>query len=369
VRAELESTQRGVALLVTLLAVALLTVTVMQFTYASQVDYRRTAHWLQARKAALLADGGIELGREVLTLSRLLYAAQNLKDKKADSLTELWATLCSRPGPSTCPTSAAPVCSIDAADGRLAVRIEDETGLFNLNRLAGVVQAQAGREFALLERILLAASDDPTLAGPIIDWIDPNTQMFPFAPGAELGQYTELDLPYGPRDRPFETFRELALVRGMDAAALARLRPFVTAHRLRGKNNEIIQTININTAPIELLAALDPQMPLLVAQIHDQRCQKPFESIEDLRKRVPEIPTWLGADWLHFESDLFRIRSTGSVDDVYQSVEALVRREGPSYRIVYYLPRRGPNIEGVDMSAATSLNDLNFGNPGLGGRL
>ena len=43
--------ERGVALLIAVLATALLTITVMELAYSTQVSYRRAAHWLEAKRA------------------------------------------------------------------------------------------------------------------------------------------------------------------------------------------------------------------------------------------------------------------------------------------------------------------------------
>ena len=44
----------------------------MEFTYATQVDYRRTTHWVQARKAHMLARSGIDVASTLLFYERQL---------------------------------------------------------------------------------------------------------------------------------------------------------------------------------------------------------------------------------------------------------------------------------------------------------
>ncbi len=356
--------EHGIALLVTLLVTALLTLTVLEFTYSSQVEYRRAVHWARARRAALLADAGVELAREILTYSPLLYLAEFLQEKKADSLAELWARLCLEDGPNRCTTTGAEICTWEAGEPgeheSFAIRIEDASGRLNLNRLAGAPQPgnSPSAEAQMLDSLLLGAGLDRALAGPIIDWVDANNQAFAFAPGAEAQQYLTDGKPYTPRNGELGTFRELALVHGIGAAELAALSRITTVLPAGAPQG---RTININTAPIEVLRALDPDIEPLVWSIHEERCRKPFTSPQDVQDRLSGWPEKLGPqwfeNWIHYTSDFFLVRATGRVDEVYSSVEVYLRRSANGFDILRSLVQQGPNIAGIDMSTVTSLND------------
>ena len=58
--------ERGIALVITLLVVALLTITVVEFTYSVEVDYHMTRNALDGVQAGLLARSGINFGEAVL---------------------------------------------------------------------------------------------------------------------------------------------------------------------------------------------------------------------------------------------------------------------------------------------------------------
>src|SRR5687767_2599717 len=119
--------ERGVALLVAVLATALLTVTVMEFTYSSQVGYRRAAHWLEAERARLAAESGIALAAEVLSfdgeLAELVKGANIPPEAAAllkgldprlagvDGAIDLWAR-CSEPGPWSCNQNIGDECTL-----------------------------------------------------------------------------------------------------------------------------------------------------------------------------------------------------------------------------------------------------------------
>jgi len=67
------------------------------------------------------------------------------------------------------------------------------------------------------------------LAGAIADWRD-GDDLLNAEGGAEDPQYAAAKLPYGAKDRPFETLSELRLVLGMDPALFEKLRPYVTLY-------------------------------------------------------------------------------------------------------------------------------------------
>ncbi len=347
------SQQRGIVLLVVLLTVALLTMTVMEFTFATQVDYRRAGHWIEAQRALLAAQSGVDLGVEVLEQADIIYRYVFGQEKAADSLAELWAQLCSPADADSCPGKFGPICAIDTGGGKLAIRITDEAGLYNLNRLAKAGLPSAERERKVFARIALTAGIDPDLIGAIADWVDENDRPFAFAPGAESGLYASLSRNYAPRNGPLATFGELALIEGITPDSLVRLRSIGTAVDPAGGT-----TINVNTASLRLLGALDPELGPILPALAEERCVKPFESIEDLRKRLPDWPRWLGDRWIRFRSDWFRIRATGLSGEARQSVEALVHREDDSIRVMYYLSRRGILIPQIAAEAQTTIDDL-----------
>ena len=105
----------------------------------------------------------------------------------------------------------------------LRVRVVDESAKVDLNiaspeLLAGLMQALG----ADLER-------SRRLAGAIADWRD-GDDLLNAEGGAEDPDYAAARLPYGAKDRPFETLSELRLVLGMDAALYERMRPYVTLY-------------------------------------------------------------------------------------------------------------------------------------------
>lgn len=386
-----ERRERGVALLVVLLTVALLTIAVMEFTFSSQVDYRRAVHWVQARQARLVADSGIAVASEILSRSEYLYLFQFLDRaqiletdiadirKVADGLPELWAQLCESVERNECPQkNQAATCRspafggddsiFEADEASLAVQIDDESGRYNLNRLVGTTNEEKER----FRRLLAAIKVDTSIAEPIGMWTDKRSRGVTFSHGDESDFFDEREVRYRGRGGAFETFRELALVKDISPVELAKLRPYATVSP--GPDLKV----NFNTAPLEVLAAMSPALgdQAVLTRIHQARCAKPFESVSEVRDLLEEgMPNGFNT-LFKFNSETFRIRATGAVGDAVQSVEAVVRRPYPpegvrraqwEIELLYYLPRRGPNLLGVDMAENASLNELRLSVPSSDG--
>src|SRR6266478_3677484 len=128
--------------------------------------------------------------------------------------------------------------------GWLEVQVEDEARRLDLNapELADAVP-----------RLLVLLGLDPGLADALADWADADDAPRPR--GAEREWYLAQTPPLVPRNAPFASVGELALVRGIDAAVLARLRPFVT---IAGEH-----AVNPNTASREVLLAAEDIAALL----------------------------------------------------------------------------------------------------------
>jgi|GEM_PF-367122 len=321
--------ERGVALLLALMTMVLLTVVVVEFTFSTQVEYRRAQGWLAARRAALIAEAGIDLAGEVL--------AQDFRTGNTDSLSDLWA---------------AELPPIDTGNGRLLVRISDEQGRFNLNRLSAGAASVDGRRLQLL---LGALQLDTNLVAPLTDWIDRNQDTTGSA-GAEDSYYAGLRPPYTARNGPLQSFAELGLVRGFNPLVLAKLRPVATVLP------ESVLKVNPNTAPVELLQALDARLAdqFLVQRLIERRKVSPFTSVASLRAvdGMQEFTENELNRLFTFSSNYFRVRSTGDADGVFQSVEALVYRLDVRIQVLYLLARRGPNIVGADLSAPVPIDDV-----------
>ena len=231
--------QRGVALITALLVIALVTAAAVAMASRQQLDIRRTANILQRDQAYVYAEGAEIMARAVLAKD----------DLATDHREEDWG----KGG-----------VSIPFQGGLLTGTLEDLQGRFNLNNVVqknGTVSLpDVDRLIRLLQILKNKKPDDEhwkkaepsDLAHAVVDWIDPDNNVT--SPGgAEDSDYLQTDRPYRTANAPMAASSELLLVRGFTPAIYRDVAPYVTAlseHTL----------INVNTAKLELLRALDPDI-------------------------------------------------------------------------------------------------------------
>ncbi|HKQ16658.1 MAG TPA: type II secretion system minor pseudopilin GspK [Steroidobacteraceae bacterium] len=230
------SGQRGVALIMAVLIVALATMLAASVSFKGYLDQRRSAN-------AFAMDQGYEvaLGGEAWAADSLRRDKQ--QSSKTDDFTEEWAT-------------PIPPIPIEDGQGEFEGQLEDMQGRFNLNSL--VVAQGGGKQGGQLivdqkaverfTRLLELLDLEPKWATIIADWIDSDVQPG-FPDGAEDPTYTGLTPPYRTANMPLTRASELLAIVGFGLDRYRKLEPFVTAL-------PIGTTINLCTASPELLDAL-----------------------------------------------------------------------------------------------------------------
>jgi general secretion pathway protein K len=317
--------ERGVALLICLLVMAILTVVVFQFHYEVQVETALVGNSFEALEAEYAARSGV-----TFCLAMLRTDAENDSmlpaDIRTDNLTEGWV---------------AGLEPMQVARATVAARITDEDGKLNINRAVDEkkptdadeqVVAQLTQLFSELD--ILSDADPVQLTTLVCDWLDPDSVERDG--GAESTYYQSLPVPYRCKNSLFGSIEELALVRGFspqiifgqramtesgslsEEEMLPGLAEFVTVHGDREGR------ININTAPEPVIRALFYESPLVAESIISQRAVAPFAGLKDLQQRVPQkLGTGVNVS---FRSNCFAILSEGNVHGVRVSIETAVRR-------------------------------------------
>jgi len=221
--------ERGVALIIALVVVALATIIATRIGAQSALDQRRASTLLAQEQAFQVA-----LGAEAWAIEILRLDAEN---SKRDSLDEAWAT---------------PLPPIPIEGGTVEGGLEDMQGRFNLNNL---VQANGTKNvplFAVFQRLLARLELEPKWASLLVDWIDSDT-IADGVDGAEDGFYTGLSPPYRTANRPLTSTSELLALPGFGIDRYRRLQPFVAAL-------PVGTPLNVCTAPGEVLDSLAPTL-------------------------------------------------------------------------------------------------------------
>lgn len=303
------SREKGFALVVTLLITALLVAVAVEFIHEVFVEASMGQNYNDAQQASLLAESGIQGGETLLVK---VVAAQSYT-----SLLDPWA----KP------------LEMQDERGELRVEITDETGKLDLNSIFspnGNPQPYFSEIAQRLFRTLKLPSGD--LLDSLGDWIDANDDPRPG--GAETGYYKSLPVPYQCKNATLDTLDELRMIKGFDDKTVATLRPFVT---VIGNRSGITSTINVNTAPREVLAALHENMTdELVRRVIEYRKTTPVKNTADI-SRIPGMET-IGTALqgrIRVSGNIFRIVSRAKVNAVTRTIEAVVRIDG-SPAILYW---------------------------------
>jgi general secretion pathway protein K len=298
--------ESGIALLVVLLVITLLTIVVIEFTDAAQVETHLALSTRNALQATYLARSGVNVGEALVIYDAIVAAAGG---SKSDSARDVWA---------------GPYPPLPIGDGTAAIRVRDEARFLNLNDMFSAGKLQTGPK-AVFDRLFASVGIDRTVTAAIVDWMDEDGIPNVTPPGAEQPFYLGLPTPRRVRNGPLLTLRELLLVRGVTPALLARLEPFVTVlppDRFR---------VNINTAPPEVLLALSDDLrddPGIVDRLVQTRDADAFTSPSEALGNVTGFDKALGPsrEFLATTSTYFRIEAVAEMGDVRRGIVEVVRR-------------------------------------------
>ncbi|MCE7868746.1 general secretion pathway protein GspK [bacterium CPR1] len=259
-------------------------------------------------------------------------------------------------------------------DGReLTLEITDEDRRFPLNGLASASEEDNRKLRSALVRFLERAGTPPQLAlDSLQDWMDPDTLRRP--QGAEQGDYGQALV----KNAPLDSLEELHYLRGWDnppnlppprgyekdplaslggggqmeieefrrklgvPATSPSVSPSLAPQANTSKWSDWMSVwsggrINANTAPGEVLLALDEGMnEAIVQEILSQREQSPLKSEQDLRNIAgmnADLAFRLGS-LVGFKSSFFRIRVAVDQMPGRMQLDVVVQREGGSLKVV-----------------------------------
>lgn len=333
--------ERGMALLLVLSLVSLLTIITLQFGLEMRQQYVVSAGLGNQIKLSEMGISGIAISKGLLL--------QDLAENKFDSLYDSWALL----GEEELP----PLFEY----GELKVSIIDESGKFPLNAMVltkkklGKKPADAKELIKLqqhehdvrnvlwrlmrAEPFLVEDGDAREIIDSIIDWIDSGDGDGEEEYGAEDSHYMNLDPPYPCKNGPIDSVEELLLIQGITAELLygtedkPGLAPLLTPWGDEGK-------INLNTAAQPLLQAM-------AKGIDKEISESMIEYREDeVNKEQLASPTWYTAtpsfpeditiseELITVQGRFFTINAEATINTLHKTVTATTERNDQDISIV-----------------------------------
>jgi general secretion pathway protein K len=287
--------QRGVAVVTAILVVAVAASAATYMLSQQSATLNQAALVTARAQADAFAHAGLDWARGIL--------AEDARRTSVDSLAEGWAR---------------PIAGLPVERAIVSGAIADAQGRLNLNNLVKDGR-RSEADLQVFARLLQSLDLDPALAQAVLDWIDADADLAGPA-GAEDPHYLALARPHRAANQPLAQVEELYRVRGFDAKAVERLRPHVAALPAR-------TTVNANTASVEVLAAILPELSRdEVRALAASRTARPFPDKADFASRAKKASPAAIEAHLDVRSSHFLVQVAVAQDDVQVATEALVSR-------------------------------------------
>lgn len=194
--------QQGVALVLVLWMVSLLTLMAASFSLSTQRNTGLVVTAQQRAQGLALAEAGVHYA--LSKLQPTLDVNQRWRDDGR-------------------------LYRVDLPEGQVRLAIFGESGKLDINAATEEMWR------ALLYRVTADTDQAAMLANRIWDWRDTDDNKRP--EGAEAADYRAAGLPYGPQNRNFQAQEELQMVLGMPPLLYQRLEPLLTIYNPQNSIN------------------------------------------------------------------------------------------------------------------------------------
>ncbi|WP_444931148.1 type II secretion system minor pseudopilin GspK [Microbulbifer sp. SSSA002] len=221
--------QRGVALIVVLLVMVIAIAAVSHAILRDQIAISRSGALLANTQLAEFVEAA-----EAWTRVSLLEDFEDDQENSevVDHALENWAF---------------PVLQFNPDNGKIRMNIKDLHSCFNVNNLS---DSSATDQFTIFQRLVSNVTGKSDLANSVADWVDDGDT--PRTSGTEDDGYLGRELAHRTPDIMITDISELASVIDMETEDWQKLVPFLCALPETGT------LVNINTAPEELIEAIEP---------------------------------------------------------------------------------------------------------------
>jgi general secretion pathway protein K len=309
------SSDKGLALIMVLWVLAVLSVIVLSFAFMARTEVFSTISFRDGMEKKFLAEAGIERG-----IMELFYRNANKNQMSAIEGSE--------------------IVRIDGRkyEGELggstySFSITDESGKVNINSLTdanGIILNN------LLVNLGIPGEDASTIVDSILDWKDADDLHR--LHGAEDTYYQALPVPYKAKNDKFDTLEELLLVRGVTPEILfgSGSRPgLINFLTVFSKGS----AINLNAAVREVLMALPNMTSSMADRIVEFRETAELRGQQDVSAITGDVFRTIAPFVGFTESNVYTIEGRGLKKDEKRgyAIRAVMSIEGGNqHRYLYY---------------------------------
>ncbi|WP_337262805.1 MULTISPECIES: type II secretion system minor pseudopilin GspK [unclassified Serratia (in: enterobacteria)] len=309
--------QRGVALLVVLLILALMVTVAATIAERNGRTYLRTVAQLDHQQAKWY-------GRAAEALAGKILQIDTLDSPEKTHLAQNWAQEERR---------------FPVEGGELRGQIVDAQACFNLNAInqgatdPTVMPYPAKVFLQLLKNLQVEPLQAAQVTAALRDWIDSDSE--PVIGGAEDEVYMALEVPYLPANQPMKDVSELRTVSGVDASLYRQLLPYVCA---LPKQTLLVNVNTLRESQGPLLAALflTELDPSAATQLLQQRPREGWASVTAFlaQPQLQGIETSAVRPVLAVKSDFFLANFSVLMGNNHFSQHSLLQRTGNNFQVV-----------------------------------
>jgi len=330
---------RGIALIMVLWVMAILSVVALEFSFAMRTEITITKNHKEDLQRYAMAEGGVQRAITELIYKHDIRLQQM---KKTLSLEEI-------PPEQREWMADGRSYTLPFDQGSCEIRIMSEAGKININTVSEVLLRK------VIGQLGLEGEGRDVVVDSILDWRDPDD--FYRVNGAENDYYLSLKEPYYCKNGNLDSIEELLLIKGVTPDLYHGKKGTPegeegSADRVGLKDIFSIyspgEQVDINSAtPLVMNMVLG--LPREVSQqMVRAREEKSFENQQDLLNRVPELAPFIGeiGRFIVFRSALpyYTVESRAKLKDgpSMQGLKAIVKidsREKEGYKIVQWVDR------------------------------
>lgn len=287
------------ALIVTLLALALITAMVVEFAYGVYTGTNNLYNWRDSQRLSVMARSGVNVSARLIS--------DWLNTQKYN------------PGFIEMPIEN----PFEDFKGTITVRIENEDSKFNINSIVNKIGNKNNDAYESFIRLLEVLRLDKKIADRVKDYIDPDS----------IAEFSGFEV--GAKNSDLNSVDELLLINGISRKDYDTLLPYIAV--LEGKDNLII---NVNGAakPV-LMIIFDPakrEFPITddrAEKIIKYRENNPFQDIGSFNNYAG---TGLSTNSITTEGTNFSIRSTATSGGVKRIIETVIINMPSSPTVKYW---------------------------------
>ena len=273
--------QQGVALVVVLLALVLLTAMVVEFSYGVYTGTNDLYNWRDAQRLSVMAKSGVNVSANLLSHKEMVFQYTESIEMPIEN-------------------------PFEDFNGIITVRIEDENAKININ---SIVTDQGNRNdvmYIVLKRLLKLLGEDERISDRIVDWIDPDSTAY------------LSDSEAGAKNAVLQSVDELLLIHGISRQDYDKLLPYITVY-----GNRNAPEININRAEKEVIMSLADIDKGVAQNVIDTRKGNPIGKPGELDIIIGsgKIPAQIK---IIFDGTIFSIKSSASSGGVKRVIETIL---------------------------------------------